>query len=67
MRNTSSLSTDLKYNAAPLGFVNFPIYTYINAYLWNNNGPDFDNCNYAVTSYHMREDNNSIYDAYKQV
>ena len=35
--------------------------------MWNNNGPDFDRCNYVVSTYNLRAHNNSIYDAFEQV
>ena len=67
VRNKSALAANLSLQAAPDGFINHPIYTYIDSTRWDNNGPDFDACNYAHTSQQIRGANNSIYADYDNI
>ena len=51
-------------NATEQGYIDVPIYTYIDQTRWDNNGPIFDNCNYAHTSDIQRVDNDTVYAKY---
>ena len=63
IRNASEINANLNVKAAPDGFINFPIYTYIEEGLWLND-LDWDNCNYVATEYAARVNNESIYTDY---
>ena len=65
VRNASELKKNLLLNAAPKGFVHIPIYTYIEAS--KDDGPVFDNCNYAHTSKLVRVKNHTNYDQYNDL
>ena len=57
----------MNLKAAPDGFISLPIYTYIDNKRWDNNGPLFDTCNYAVTSEQQRLDNDTVFANYTDI
>jgi len=63
VRNASALAANLTTDAAAQGFVNFPIYTYIETPLWDND-LDWGACHYAGTAEKSRRANSTIYKDY---
>jgi hypothetical protein len=63
VRNFAAIGTNLTTDAAPLGFINFPIYTYIASPIWEND-LDWGACHYAGTAEASRRANSTIYADY---
>ena len=60
VRNASMISQNITSYAAPEGFINIPIHTYIDGPLSEDN-LGYTNCHYEFTSEETRKINNTLF------